>query len=1304
MAALNKLAIRGIRSFDDKQISVIEFFTPVTVIVGHNGSGKTTIIECLKYATTGDQPPNTRGGAFVHDPKMANEKEVKAQVKLRFVSASGTRMLAVRNLSVTAKKTSGLTMKTLEGILALADSNVEKGSKRGVISTKCAELDTEIPQLLGVSKAVLENVIFCHQEDSYWPLAEPSTLKKKFDDIFEATRQVYTKALDSIKTLRKERVADLKAEKEHLEGLRREKGHADKLRKTISDLNSTIASKEIEYDETKKSYDEIVVANAKFYEYSLKFREVFSEAESSTKNKAVLEEQLQDAKMNLQSELPGSEEDLKQERNNLSSQIEAQKQKRDREQNNLHDLEDDVANKRKEHTKLASERGQLIAEAESQKQRIADREQLIFEISDKHGIKGFSHSPLQGSDIQAFISRLSDLQRSHKAAVNKLKTELAEKRDEYTKQHMQLTSQAEQHKATRTSLQEQIAERRKKIKEDEKFLDSSENYEIELSTMKDNIEDKKRRLEKLKKSLNDADYDGQLAEKATQAQGLEYQRETLGGELTSLSNQAEARVALDLKRGEVKSKTVDMTHAIDNINEKYRALTKKNVNTDTIGTDVDRLLVEKEAECAELEAKANSANQTLQHAEATLSNLQTQLEKKEAELKRVEKILAENLDHPLEKAIADVNGELRFRNSQVGSYQVYESLLNIGKETQRCSVCDRHMDAKVFAVFETFLKAQMTKSADVSIEHEHDQIKEWQGELERLQALMPIENNKKQLKMKDIPALQDDIEKEEDKVAEATTKAEKADQELAAVKKQIKDIQGLQITSRNVSRLQKEIQRAEEEVESYEKELAATGSTKTMRDVQNELDEISTKIHALDREKSQIMKEKDRQNNLYRAIEGDVHKMEKDEWDLQNKIKEREDTRKRVESMKESIDTFNKRVKDADAQLAEAQGPIDALEADFKITEQALNAQITEAQSNVQASNQSNDRLESIHKDVERYVMQRRAQKLAENERRSEQADLEIKECMDSLQKCRESITQFDREIGGGDAKRANLQENIRIRQLARQVKDIEDKIAGLDLEAAARARRNFEEKYGPEKEKEQKLQASYSHIAGELSSLRAQLKQSEKDMKEFKEIDTRYTDQLVKVKMSDVANNDLELYAKALDNAIMKYHGLKMEEVNDTMRHLWNRTYQGTDIDGIKIRSDVEGGASKRSYNYRVVMTKDQVEMDMRGRCSAGQKMLASIIIRLALSDSFGQNCGILALDEPTNALDRENIDALADSLVDIINERKHQSNFQLIIITHDETFLAKLGQNNIMQHYWRVSRDARQKSIIERQNFSTS
>ena len=34
--------------------------------------------------------------------------------------------------------------------------------------------------------------------------------------------------------------------------------------------------------------------------------------------------------------------------------------------------------------------------------------------------------------------------------------------------------------------------------------------------------------------------------------------------------------------------------------------------------------------------------------------------------------------------------------------------------------------------------------------------------------------------------------------------------------------------------------------------------------------------------------------------------------------------------------------------------------------------------------------------------------------------------------------------------------------------------------------------------------------------------------------------------------------------------------------------------------------------------MTKGEAELDMRGRCSAGQKVLASLVIRLALAETF--------------------------------------------------------------------------------------
>ena len=65
---------------------------------------------------------------------------------------------------------------------------------------------------------------------------------------------------------------------------------------------------------------------------------------------------------------------------------------------------------------------------------------------------------------------------------------------------------------------------------------------------------------------------------------------------------------------------------------------------------------------------------------------------------------------------------------------------------------------------------------------------------------------------------------------------------------------------------------------------------------------------------------------------------------------------------------------------------------------------------------------------------------------------------------------------------------------------------------------------------------------------------------------------------------------------------------------------------------------------------------------------MLACLIIRLALAETFCLKCGILALDEPTTNLDEANSAALAAALREIILARREQENFQLIVITHDE------------------------------------
>lgn len=61
---------------------------------------------------------------------MANEKEDKAQVRLRFWNVNRQRMTATRSLQVTTKKTGQLSMKTLEGLLAKTDLDSGDGKVR----------------------------------------------------------------------------------------------------------------------------------------------------------------------------------------------------------------------------------------------------------------------------------------------------------------------------------------------------------------------------------------------------------------------------------------------------------------------------------------------------------------------------------------------------------------------------------------------------------------------------------------------------------------------------------------------------------------------------------------------------------------------------------------------------------------------------------------------------------------------------------------------------------------------------------------------------------------------------------------------------------------------------------------------------------------------------------------------------------------------------------------------------------------------------------------------------------------------
>jgi DNA repair protein RAD50 len=99
-------------------------------------------------------------------------------------------------------------------VVVLQKWDKEKEKKESLAS-KCRDVDALLPSLMGVSKSILESVIFCHQDEANWPMMDPAELKSRFDGIFESTR--YTKALTAIASKKKELTESFKEMKRAIE-------------------------------------------------------------------------------------------------------------------------------------------------------------------------------------------------------------------------------------------------------------------------------------------------------------------------------------------------------------------------------------------------------------------------------------------------------------------------------------------------------------------------------------------------------------------------------------------------------------------------------------------------------------------------------------------------------------------------------------------------------------------------------------------------------------------------------------------------------------------------------------------------------------------------------------------------------------------------------------------------------------------------------------------------------------------------------------------------------------------------------
>lgn len=103
-----------------------------------------------------------------------------------------------------------------------------------------------------------------------------------------------------------------------------------------------------------------------------------------------------------------------------------------------------------------------------------------------------------------------------------------------------------------------------------------------------------------------------------------------------------------------------------------------------------------------------------------------------------------------------------------------------------------------------------------------------------------------------------------------------------------------------------------------------------------------------------------------------------------------------------------------------------------------------------------------------RYVRNKQARRLQDCEDRVAAQEAEITQLSENEQRIRDAIVLIEKELNEAGTRLLHLRENKRIHRLKGEIAEAQKNIDAIDMDEAARAKRNFEEKYAVEKKKEE--------------------------------------------------------------------------------------------------------------------------------------------------------------------------------------------------------------------------------------------
>uniref|UniRef100_A0A3P9LDM7 RAD50 homolog, double strand break repair protein n=1 Tax=Oryzias latipes TaxID=8090 RepID=A0A3P9LDM7_ORYLA len=1264
MSKIDKMSILGVRSFgiEDKDKQVIAFFSPLTVLVGPNGAGKTD----------------------------AHETDVRAQIKLLFTDVNGEKVSIQRSMSCTQK----------------AKNNTFKTTMKVSLSSKCGELDREMISSLGVSKPVLNNVIFCHQEESNWPLSEGKALKDKFDSIFAATK--YIKALETMRQLRLKQSVTVKECQVELRYLKDNKEKAQQIRETVAKKEAQLMASK---DSIQHIDGQIEPLENRLIEIDTKLGKVLrldNDIRLLESRKKQMEQDNKELLETMEQVFQGSDQELQDVYQNHQRTVKDKERRLADCQKELERAGRECQRLNRVKADLLVEQGRLQLEADRQMQCIKTRDTQVRSLSSYLEMEGYDRSPFTALQLESFHRHVTQRLEQEKETFSQAMADLQEK-------EQQKQQSIDEMRDKKTGL-----ERTVELKRDMQGKKQQELRSIRADLQR--LEGSSTRLQELDNELTKAEHDLQSAVQSSNVEELkveveELQKEKseldrtqrqLDQEMQTLNVHTTARTQMEMLKKDKLDKEEQIRKIKSRHNEDLVTLLGHFPNK----RELEDWLYSKSKEINGTRDRLAKLNKDLASNEQNKSHTAAELRKKEQQLTSDEEKFfnvcgSQDLEQDLGKLQEDLEKASKQRAMLAGATAVYTQFISQLTEEREpcCPVCQRTFPSE--SDLQDVINDMQSKLRLVpdKLKNTEQDLKRKERKRDEMMALRPVRQSIVQVQEKELPELRNrlqtvnrDIERLKADVEKQETLLSRLMSEEDTAKSCLQDISLMDRYMMDLREVERKIAQQAAKLHGVDLNRTIQQVSQEKQETQHKLDTISSKM---DLKRNLIQSQQDQ----IQMLKSEVNERKAEKLQLSSDMQKQQQLEEQCVEFTTEIQALTRDIREAKEQLAPLTAALEKLQQEKQSLMELKKQKQEEGREKVEHHSFVNPVSVCTRVSLTLNTIDGLSQKESE----LQETTTQLHEAEKQKEKINKEMGNIRQDIDTQKVQERLLQDNLTLRKREEELREVVAKheallkdIGNMQVLQLRQERRDVERKL-------EDLKKNRSIALGRQKGFEDEILHHRKELREdqYDKAEERYKNKMITMRTTELVINDLNLYYKALDQTIMKFHSMKMDEINKIIRDLWRSTYRGQDIEYVEIRSDVDENASagvkRRVYNYRVVMVKGDTALDMRGRCSAGQKVLASLIIRLALAETFCLNCGILALDEPTTNLDRENIESLALALVDIIKSRSRQRNFQLLIITHDEDFVELLGRSSYIEHFYRIRKNQDQNSEIAKCSISS-